>query len=266
MNNSPKKDNVVADDSTTVTIDLQTLLIPASIILSAIIISLSIFLSIRGLAATGIVAGSNTTVTPTQGVTDGSGKTTIDDDPIQGDKSTAKIAIVEYSDYECPYCKMFAQETYADLIKTYVNTGKAIYVYRDFIAVTGHNPMATNEAIAAECVDELSSDKNYYDFHDYLFNNTSSNGAGISGGKDAYIAKALTYGIDKTAYTNCLSDAKIANEVKSDEEAAVAAGINGTPGFIIGKLDANGNVDGVIVSGAQPVASFKQVIDEQLAK
>jgi protein-disulfide isomerase len=264
MNSSQTKNSPIADDSTAITIDLQTLLIPASILLSAIIISISIFVSVRGMSSNGLVAGA--AVTPTQGVTDGTGKTTIDDDAILGDKSTAKIAIVEYSDFECPYCKMFAQDTYPEIIKTYVDTGKAIYVYRDFVAVTSHNPVATDEVIAAECVGALTNDKSYYNFHDYIFNNTNSNGAGVTGGKDAYTAQALTYGIDKTAFNNCLSDSKIAAEIAADEEAAVAAGINGTPGFIIGKLDANGNVDGVIVSGAQPIASFKQVIDEQLAK
>jgi protein-disulfide isomerase len=254
-------------ESDAITIDMQMLLVPASILLSGLMISVSLFLGLKSVGDTTLSSGKVTaTVEPTTSPIDGTAKTTISTSPYLGNKDTATIAIVEFSDYECPYCKVFYQQTYKELLKTYVDSGKAIYVYRNFIAVTGHNPAATDEAIAAECVKKLSNNNtSYFDYHDYLFTNTSSNGSGITGGKEAYTAKALTYGIDKTAFNSCLADSTIAAAVKKDEEDAVAAGVRGTPGFVIGKLDKDGNVDGLLMSGAQPVSTFKQVIDQVLS-
>jgi len=249
-------------------IDLEKLLVPGAILIAGLMISLSTFLGIRSLAGTAVGSTGDSTVSPTSatsdtGITSGAA-TTISNDPVMGDKSKAKIAIVEFSDYECPYCKMYFQQTYSDLIKAYVDSGQAIYVFRNFIAVSAHNPASTLEASAALCVQELAGDAKYYTYHDYLFGATGSNGAGITGGKDTLVNEAATLGIDKTQFSSCMSDSAIANKITADESDATASGQNGTPGFVIGKLDSNGNVTGYSVSGAQAEATFKGVIDQVL--
>ena len=93
---------------------------------------------------------------PTKGVA------TIDDDPILGDKN-APITIIEFSDYECPFCKRHFTDTYPKLIKEYIDTGKAKLVFRDF-PLSFHDPMATKEAVAANCAKEQGGDKKYFDY------------------------------------------------------------------------------------------------------
>ena len=106
-------------------------------------------------------------------------ETSLDDDPVLGDKSKATIAIVEFSDYECPFCQRHFLQTFPQIKKDYIDTGKVILVFRDYVAVPSHNPAATDIAIAAECVKLLSDDKKYYEFHDYMMGNTRSNGQGL---------------------------------------------------------------------------------------
>ena len=251
-----------------ITIDLEKAMIPGAILIAGLMISIGVFLGIRSIGDTAIgsTKGVSTTVAPTSSPISGNGTTTISNNPVYGDKTKAKIAIVEFSDYECPYCKMHYTQSYKQLIQQYVDSGKAIYVYRNYIAVTAHNPASTLEATAALCVQKLAGDAKYYDYHDYIFTNTGSNGSGINGGKDALINEAGTLGLDKNAFTSCLDDQSIAAKITSDQSDATTAGQAGTPGFIIGKLSADGTVTGYLVSGAQPLASFQSVIDQVLAQ
>src|SRR3990172_10921837 len=191
---------------------------------------------------------------PTKGVV------TVDDDPVLGDKN-APITIVEFSDYECPFCKRHFDETLPQLVKNYVDTGKVKIVYRDF-PLSFHDPMATKEAVAANCAREQGADKKYFEFHDEIFKRTISNGNGLNDEKIQTIAKDL--GLNTGKFTTCLSDQSQADEVKKDIADGTAAGASGTPTFVIGKTTSNGEVDGDLVVGAQPFAAFQAVIDPML--
>ncbi|KKQ26427.1 MAG: DSBA oxidoreductase [Microgenomates group bacterium GW2011_GWC1_37_12b] len=191
---------------------------------------------------------------PTKGVT------IVDDDPVLGDKN-ALITIVEFSDYECPFCKRHFDETLPQLVKNYVDTGKVKIVYRDF-PLSFHDPMATKEAIAANCAREQGGDKKYFEFHDEIFKRTTSNGNGLNDEKIQTIAKDL--GLNTGKFSTCLSNQAQADEVKKDIADGTAAGASGTPTFVIGKTTSNGEVDGDLVVGAQPFAAFQAVIDPML--
>lgn len=102
----------------------------------------------------------------------------IDDDAVLGDPN-APVTLIEFSDFECPYCKRNFTNTMPSIIKDYIDTGKVKYVFRDMIAVTAHNPVATTEAIAANCAKKLGGDKEYYQMHDYIYQNTKTNGDGL---------------------------------------------------------------------------------------
>jgi len=262
-----RKAKTVSSDNS-VTIDVEKLMVPGAIIIAGLMISLSVFLGIRSISESALISSSVPTITtaPADSPITADISTTIDDDAYLGNKETATVAIVEFSDYECPYCQLFFKETYSQLIKAYVDTGKAIYVYRDYIAIPQHNPTATDEATAAECVKKLAGNTKYFEFHDYVFTNTAANGDGIPGGKDMLKSKAVSLGIDEALFTQCLVDPAIAQEITKDETDSQTAGIRGTPGFVIGKLDASGNVTGYAVSGAQPLATFSGVIDSLLAQ
>ncbi|MBI3486503.1 thioredoxin domain-containing protein [Candidatus Daviesbacteria bacterium] len=98
--------------------------------------------------------------------------------PVLGSKD-APVTMIEFSDYECPFCKSFFQSTLPQIKRDYVDTNKIKIVYRN-LPLSFHEPWATFEAQAAECAREQGGDKTYYQYHDALFKATKSNGAGIS--------------------------------------------------------------------------------------
>ncbi|KKR10820.1 MAG: DSBA oxidoreductase [Candidatus Woesebacteria bacterium GW2011_GWA1_39_21] len=191
---------------------------------------------------------------PTKGVV------SVDDDPVLGDKD-APVTIVEFSDYECPFCKRHFDDTYPQLIKKYIETGKAKLVFRDF-PLSFHDPMATKEAVAANCAKEQGGDKKYFEFHDEIFKRTVSNGNGLDDAKIAAIATDLRLNI--SSFNTCLSNKAMEDEVKKDIADGTAAGVSGTPTFLIGKTTKDGKVEGDLVVGAQPFAAFQAVIDPLL--
>jgi len=102
----------------------------------------------------------------------------VDDDAVLGNPN-APITLIEFSDYECPFCQRHYKQVHASIVKEYVDTGKVKVVFRDFVAVPGHNPNATVEALAATCARDQDGDEAYYKMHDYIFANTKSNGDGL---------------------------------------------------------------------------------------
>lgn len=168
-----------------------------------------------------------------------------DDDHFKGDDN-APVVIVEFSDFECPFCTRFYSETLALIEETYINTGKVKFVYRDF--PLSFHPNAQKAAEAAECAGE--QDK-YYEMHDKLFEE------GVNGGVNSFKQFASDIGLDTNKFNECLDSGEMASEVQKDMQDGSAVGIRGTPGFII---------NGQLVSGAQPFSNFKQVIDAELAK
>ncbi|PIR42896.1 hypothetical protein CO058_00865 [candidate division WWE3 bacterium CG_4_9_14_0_2_um_filter_35_11] len=101
----------------------------------------------------------------------------IDDDPVMGD-SNAPITVIEFSDFECPFCKRAFVQTYPTIKSSYVDGGKVKMVFRDF-PLPFHDPAATEEAIAANCVKQIAGDSKYFEYHDKLFNTTKGDGKGI---------------------------------------------------------------------------------------
>lgn len=188
------------------------------------------------------------------------GMASVDDDPVLGDKD-APVTIVEFSDYECPFCKRHFDQTLPQIIKDYIDTGKVKLVYRDF-PLSFHDPMATKEAVAANCARDQGGDEKYFEFHDEMFTRTTSNGNGLSDDKIQTIASDL--GLNISSFSSCLEDSSQTDEVKKDIADGTAAGASGTPTFIIGKTTANGEIDGDLVVGAQPYAAFQAVIDPLL--
>lgn len=104
-------------------------------------------------------------------------KISLDDDPVIGNKD-AGIAIVEVSDFECPFCQRFYNDSYKKIKEKYIDTGKMKLVFRDF-PIPGHNPVATEAHVAANCAREQGGDEAYYKFHDAYFTSTQANGRGL---------------------------------------------------------------------------------------
>jgi len=181
-------------------------------------------------------------------------KVLADDDPLKGDKN-APVVIVEFSDFQCPFCRRFYIQTLSQIEKEYVDTGKVLFVYRDFPLNSIH-PAAQKSAEAAECADEQGK---FWEFHNALFDEQNKQGAGtVDYNVDDIKTWASTVqGLDTAKFNECLDSGKYEQEVNKDFQDGVNAGVGGTPTFYI---------NGQEVSGAQPFSVFKQVIDQQLAK
>lgn len=191
---------------------------------------------------------------PTKGVV------SVDDDPILGNNN-APVTMIEFVDFECPFCKRFADETLSQLKSQYIDTGKVRLVMRDF-PLSFHDPMATKEAVAANCARKQGGDTAYFKYHDEIFARTTSNGNGLA---DADLTKIATdLSLTLSAFNSCLLDPAQTDEVKKDITDGTAAGASGTPTFLIGKTTPNGEIDGDLVIGAQPFAAFQAVIDSKL--
>jgi len=176
-----------------------------------------------------------------------------DDDASLGSEDVP-VTIIEFSDYECPFCKRHFTQVYPEIKSKYIDTGKARLVFRDF-PLSFHDPLATEEAMAAECAREQGGDKVYFEYHDLIFETTSSNGRGMQ--KSQLYDLAEQVGVDKDKFTECLDSEKYKEEVQKDIADGQAAGVSGTPAFLI---------NGKLVSGAQPFEVFKQIIDAELTK
>ena len=257
------------EDSEVITVNLQPYILPIAVVVNAIIIAIAILLVGRGTTTTTVKDTPNPTPTIAQESDPNSteSSTTLGDSPYLGNRDAAKIAIVEFSDYECPFCQRHHLQVYPEIVKNYVETDKAIYVYKNYIAVPSHDPAATTEAYAALCARELGGNSNakYFQMGDLIYKNTGTNGAGLAAEKSV-TTLAATIGLNAEQMQNCIDSAKYAAVMTADEEAATSAGIQGTPGFIVGVLNADGTIDGKIIAGAYPFSEFQRIADEMLAK
>jgi protein-disulfide isomerase len=165
----------------------------------------------------------------------------------------AAVTLVEYTDYQCPFCKRHHDRTFAELKKNYVDTGRVRYVVRD-LPLSFHE-MAVPAAIAARCAGEQGR---FWEARDALF--------AVKGdlAPDAIRAAVLGVGLDTARYDACVKNPATLAAVEADAEEARTAGVSGTPSFVLGRA-ANGTVEGTSISGAQPYAAFATRIDALLA-
>lgn len=186
-------------------------------------------------------------------------KVSIDNDPVLGDKD-AKVTLIDFTDYECPFCKRYFDDTFSQIKKEYIDTGKIKYIVRDLPLSFHQN--AHKESQAAECARELGGDEAYFKYHDEIFKRTTSNGTGIALDQLPVIANDL--GLDGAVLQSCLDADKYKTEVDKDIADASKVGASGTPTFFIGKSSSDGVIIGTKLVGAQPFSAFRVEIDNQL--
>jgi len=174
-----------------------------------------------------------------------------DDDDFLGD-ANAEITIVEFSDYECPFCGRFWSQTLPSIKSNYINTGKARLVYRDFPLGSIH-ANAQKAAEAAECAGDQGK---YFEMHDKIFQGQAALNT------NNFKAWAADLGLDTNAFNTCLDSGAKASEVQKDLQDGSSVGIQGTPGFLIGKT---GGSTAILVSGAYPYSAFEQIINQMLS-
>jgi protein-disulfide isomerase len=161
----------------------------------------------------------------------------------------AKVTVVEFGDYQCPFCKDFYQNSERQIVNDYVNTGKIKLAFRNF-PLTSIHPFAENASEAAECAAKVGGNEAYWKYHDILYTNGSGDGTGLDPASLKQYAASL--GLNAAAFNQCLDSHETAGIVQNDTAAGTAAGVQGTPTFYI---------NGYQLVGALPYNNFKQAID-----
>ncbi len=219
-------------------------LVPGSIILAGLLVAGAVLYS-KGMPGPTRVGGS-----PNQAAVAGA-TPSVDARAIEGDGSRslgspdAPVVIVEFSDFECPFCKRFFDETEPQIIEKYVKTGAVRFVYRDFPLSSIHAD-AEPAARAARCAGEQGK---FWQYHNRLFERQES----LSPANFGVWAGEL--GLDAAAFSACLGSGKYAAEVAKDLADGQAAGVTGTPTFF---------VNGTMLVGALPFAEFETAIERAL--
>jgi protein-disulfide isomerase len=177
--------------------------------------------------------------------------------PVLG-KSDAPVTLVEFTDYQCPFCKRHALGTLPQIVKEYVDTGKVKYVLRDFPL----NQIHANAAKLAEAVLCAGDQGKAWEMHDHIFK------AKKSPDPNKLVKDAKTLGLDAKAFGACMQANKYAGKVNESLAEGSSLGVRGTPGFFLGKTDMNdsGKITATeMISGAQAFATFEKSIDKMLA-
>ena len=163
--------------------------------------------------------------------------------------ANAKLAIVEFTDYQCPFCARHNKTVFPQIKEQLINTGKVKYVMYDY--PLEFHPQARLAAVAARCAGK--QDK-YWEMHDVLFNNQR----GLN--QDIYEKTARDLQLDLSAFSNCLSDPAMTRAVESNMAYASQVGVSGTPKFFVGKIKDNIITDVITISGAQPFSAFSGAV------
>jgi protein-disulfide isomerase len=155
----------------------------------------------------------------------------------------APITVVEFSDFQCPFCKRFHDETYQALLDAY--PGQIRFVYRN-LPLTSIHPDAFPAAVASLCAEEQNA---YWEYHNKLFSSTTL-------GTDTYLQYANELNLNIDEFTACLDSGKFDDFIQQDMDFAFNLGVSSTPTFFI---------NGLAIVGAQPLSSFQNIIDKELA-
>jgi protein-disulfide isomerase len=171
--------------------------------------------------------------------------------------ANAEVSLVEYSDFQCPFCESFFSNALPQIKTEYIDTGKIKLVYKQFPLDFHQN--AKPAAIASECANE--QDK-FWQYHDMLFSNQSS-WEGLTGNQTrmTFISYATNLGLNTESFEECYDAKKYEDKINNDMSQGSVIGVTGTPSFFVGNDEKNYTS----IEGAQPFESFKQIIDQKLS-
>lgn len=170
--------------------------------------------------------------------------------------SSAKINIVEFADYQCPYCSDFFAKTEPQITQNYVSTGKVRYYFLDFAFL---GPDSVTLADGAWCANDQGK---YYDYHDYVYSHQGQEGSSWgTADKIKAFAPSIT-GLNVQKFSACLDNKTYESRVNQLTQLGQSTGVTGTPAFFIG----NSQIGYVFVNGDLPYSTFQQDLDSQLAK
>ena len=193
-----------------------------------------------------LLAGATCLPAPNTGDSpDTNGQTTPDGDELALSVGTPAITVVEYGDFQCPFCGQFARETFPTIRERYIDTGQVRWVFRHFPLTTRH-PQAWKSAEASQCAFNQGQ---FWAYHDLLFTHQSALQI------DDLKTYATQLGLDRDQFDECLDSGGEATQVQDDQNLGIAAGVTGTPTFVVG---------GQNYRGFQTVEQMSAIIDAAL--
>ncbi len=215
-------------------------IIPGAIVLAGLIIAVAVIYSTVGFKSSDKPSGTAAV---------GALPAFSSSDFVLGDQN-APVTIIEYSDFQCPFCGKFFKETESMLREKYIKTGKVKFIYRSFAFLGQESLLAAN---AARCAGEQGK---FWQYHDYLYSNQSGENQGAFS-KDNLKSFATALGLDTEKFNACLDSEKYTDLIQKETKAGGEAGVQGTPANFI---------NGTLYPGALPAATFTQIIDDELNK
>lgn len=216
-------------------------LIPGAIVLAGAVIAVAILYSVNGSPSKNTSKDKTAAIAALPEVNSG--------DFVLGEKN-APVTVIEYGDFQCPFCGKFFKDTEPVIRENYIKTGKVKFIYRDFAFLGQESLWAAN---AARCAGDQGK---FWEYHDYLYNNQRGENQGAFS-KDNLKGFASALSLDKEKFNTCLDSEKYSDAIKKETKDGTGAGVQGTPAvFINGKINV----------GALPTATFTQMIDAELSK
>lgn len=229
--------------------NLQAIAIPLAIVFGFGLIALAVYFSGTNSPTAPVVEGPTVT-------TEKSAIRPVDDTDFIKGNPNAPILIVEYSDYDCPFCKSF-HDTMNQIMDEYGADGKIAWVYRQF-PISQLHPNAPRISEAALCVGEVAGNEGFWKFTDLVFGERAVNEATNISKLPEY---AVTAGANQKDFMACLESGKMKDKVSTSYSEAVAAGIQGTPHsfVLVGNQQAP-------IEGAQPYEVVKSIVDNLIGQ
>jgi len=223
--------------------------LPVSILVAAVLISGSIIYAV-GVFNSGGRAGKTSADLKSAAADQALKQEISPRDVVLGDPK-APVTLIEYGDYQCPFCGKFFKDVEPPLRENYIKTGKVKMVFRNFQFL---GPESTNAAEAAECAKDQGK---FWTYHDALYAAELKDGEENNGNlkKELFIALAKSAGLDINAFTSCYDSGKYAAQVQKDTEDGQALGVNSTPTTFI---------NGEKTQGALPYSQFQTIIENAL--
>lgn len=225
--------------------------LPASIVFAAVLISGSIIYLVKSGGITKPTAPAGNGAGSGQAAQGGDVTKLGSRDVVMGDPN-APVTVIEYADFQCPFCGRFFLDAGTKIRDQYVKTGKVKMVYRDFAFL---GPESTASAEAAECAKDQGK---FWSYHDALYTEEIADGKENSGNlnRALFLKLANNLGLNVGDFTSCIDSNKYADVVKNSVSDAQSFGVNSTPTIFVGSEK---------ILGAQPFSVFQAAIDKLLA-
>lgn len=220
--------------------------LPASILIAGVLVAGAVIYStgLKGLAPANNQPANISNINPSPEVS----LKLNSEDVILGD-ANAPVTVIEYGDFQCPFCGKFFSQTEPLIKENYIRAGKVKFVYRHFAFL---GPESVEAAKAAECAKDQGK---FWQYHDALFNAEIQDGQEHNGNLNVNLFKSLAsqLAMNLDSFSSCLAANKYANKVQKDYDDGITAGVQATPTAFI---------NGTKVEGAVPFSSFKAIINK----